>query len=928
MDQHTFIGKRRMAFTDINDFTDYQGVGHDPLYKRYDSVNSVLSRHVVPEYRHFLASPDYVADDGHINWYINEWNDVPERLVNLDGELRKKYETIKNDTVSYYSGILPTLQGEDLMILAAALKYIDDNFIYCADGKVFLIAWGMRPEGSKHLECGKIIHELECIKKCKVKFDAGSHGRVTDPMLIEYSVPFGHEMIPSDVPDVESEEGYKFSAWDPAPVGREITADTLFRAQYRKIATPPAPPVVPPTPPTPPTPPVPDKFEVKFNAGEHGKLSGAPAILALTAGTVLTAANIPTVTAQKGYKFKGWDSDPLSAKVTGNKVYNARYEKVKKKSLWGRWWWWLLLSLLALLLIWLLAWLLGGCTSCSGPGGILGFGDDDRSVREIDRVDRDGVIGDDNGIWKPIPIEDGKLPPEGNITAPIFGEDGEKVPVVQPDDGSPAYIENRLFIFLSDDNDDIDRFAEDFKRAYPGDQYAIVGYDRDVKSLVIQFPAEEREQIREQLPSKIPGHNFVVLDEEIYMINNAPAVEAPSDSDRGWHLEAVHARQAWDITRGDKSVKVAVVDDGIDANHPIFAGRIVDPYNVFTQDNRLSHGSGHGTHTAGLAAGNTEALNQGAAGMAPDCMLMPIQVFDNGMCPASALISGIMYAVHKDADVVNVSIGPSPEGLNVLPVETQQEIGRTYFKKTEQLWNRVCQVAAKKKTIIVFAAGNEDIISSIIPANRVLTAISVGAVDQKMYPTWFTNYGDCTDISAPGAAIYSSVPGGKYNFDQGTSMAAPIVTGTIALMKSLKRDINAEQARNVLYRTGRQVYGMMPPSILADEALRAVQSGDFSAGPDRGYQPVPEQDRGNGDTPDFSSWNTTPPAEYVPADSTVYVTVPGQGSNPGVKEPVKSPTPPAVTPGESDQKEYEEIRRLIKEYERKIEELRRRLPSR
>lgn len=75
---------------------------------------------------------------------------------------------------------------------------------------------------------------------------------------------------------------------------------------------------------------------------------------------------------------------------------------------------------------------------------------------------------------------------------------------------------------------------------------------------------------------------------------------------------------------------------------------------------------------------------------------MPIQVFDNKQCPLSALIAGVMYALHHDADVVNISIGPSFKGLNVLPVEQQAEIAKTQFQNVAFLWARVCKLAAKK----------------------------------------------------------------------------------------------------------------------------------------------------------------------------------------------------------------------------------------
>lgn len=201
----------------------------------------------------------------------------------------------------------------------------------------------------------------------------------------------------------------------------------------------------------------------------------------------------------------------------------------------------------------------------------------------------------------------------------------------------------------------------------------------------------------------------------------------------------------------------------------------------------MSLGDGHGTHVAGLAAGSIDYYSKGASGVAPNAKIMPIQVFDNKRCPLSALISGIMYAVHHDADVVNISIGPDFPEWKQLPEEQQEQIAHTKFKNMEHLWNRVCFLAAKKNSILVFAAGNDAILASIPPENRNQSAIVVTAVDKNLCQTDFTNYGEGADISAPGKDILSSCPTSTFISWDGTSMAAPIITGAIALMKSIKR---------------------------------------------------------------------------------------------------------------------------------------------
>jgi subtilisin family serine protease len=278
-------------------------------------------------------------------------------------------------------------------------------------------------------------------------------------------------------------------------------------------------------------------------------------------------------------------------------------------------------------------------------------------------------------------------------------------------------------------------------------------------------------------------------------------------------------------------------------------------------------------------------------------MLMPIQVFDNKHCSLSSIVAGVMYAVHHDADVVNISIGPSFKDLNMLPVEQQEQIARQQFKNVEKLWARLCTLAAKKNCILVFAAGNDDILSSVPPENRNQSSIVVTAVDKNLYPTNFTNYGPCSDISAPGKEIYSSFPRGSFQSCDGTSMAAPIVAGTIALMKSLKKDLTVLQARNVLYKTGADVYGNIPPMVLVDKALAGVQCGDFSVPNERQIRPVPD---GNGDD---SAAGKVHPVQEVDA-------------------PINQ-----VPPQLSNETDYDAIRRQIDEYKKKIGELEKLLPN-
>lgn len=894
---HTFFGKQKLCYTEVSDFTDYQGIGHDPMYKRYDSVFSIVKRTVPINLHHFLATPEYLDDEDQICWHIDNWNERPCRLTDLSGAEYDRYKDILQDTVRTYKSSIMELNGEDLQIMAGAIKYIDEDRVYCGDGKVYLVAWGMTPDVRQHKVIGSVIHDFEYVKKYKISFDAGEYGTLSK-LDKSMNRAEGATLSSEDLPELTVVEGWNFLGWKPSPLGLVVNSDMSFTAIYEKAVmplTPPNPPA-PPIPPIQPTPQTLDYFNCKFDAGEHGKITGASNVRK-EANTRLANCDIPRVTPNKGYKFKGWNISPYNMLVDGDKVFTAQYEKIIP---WHRRWWlwftglfagkgclkWLLWLLLGILLCWLLSWLLRGCDGGSGLQAPV------NGVVPMDTITRsDGGVVDNNGYSHPLTGNDGVLPDEETYVAPVIGENGSDIPIVEQP-GAPNTVANRLFLFLENENDNIESLAQDFKKAYPGNQYSIIGYDKEVKLLVIQIPEKERDQIRQTINSKIPNHNFLVFDEEIYEING---YDSNQSVNKGWHIKAINLQAGWAITKGSSDVKIAVVDDGIEATHPMFKGRIVDAYNVFTQDNRLSLGDGHGTHTAGLAAGCAEYVSNGAAGVAPNCMLIPIQVFDNRQCPLSALVAGVMYAVHHDADVVNISVCPSFKGLNMLPPEQQDQIARSQFKNVEKLWARVCTLAAKKRCILVFAAGNDDILSSVPPENRNASSIVVAAVDQNLYPTDFTNYGPCSDISAPGKDIYSSFPREGFQSCDGTSMAAPIVTGTIALMKSLKKDLTVAQARNILYKTGADVYGYIPPMVLVDEALDAVKRGDFSEPEERQLRPVPD----------------------------------GEGDDSSARRVVKiEETPlPQSPPQQTDETDYDAIRRQIAEYEKKISELEKLLPD-
>lgn len=986
MAEHTLYGKRKLCYTEVTDFTDFQGIGRDPLYKRFDSVYSVVEKNVEPQYRDFLAHPIY-SDEDQILWYVREWNDTPCAYSDLSDVDKAKYAAIKEKTIAAYEKVRTNLTGEDKQILTGALKYIDEDFMFCYDEKVVVVAWGMSPDSHKHVVKGAVIHDLKIQSNHKVRFIVGENGTLSDKLAGVVSRPDGATLSHIDLPIVTPKKGYVFKGWEPNPLGMKVNGPLSFTAIYEEAPIEDDVPVekenvhitflagvggslsgtteftiekgayidasqIPSALPNngysfagwdiqPDLQAIEedatfsaifnrDNVTCKFVAGEHGTIEGTDRFT-LPYGSIFNNDNTPAIKAKRGYKFVGWDKSPVDYTLNGDTTFTAQYEKELPwyKRLWA--WFtgkgclkWLLWLLLLLLLLLLLSWLL---RSCDGGSPV-----DPTPVIETN----DGRVIDNNGPIKGIVGDDGKLP-DNNVVAPIVGDDGKEPPIVS-NPGAPDIVANRLNIYFENADVNLEQFVSDLSKIYSESECQVIGFDKNVPMIQILIPENMRDAIRENLNSQLPDYEFFIVDESIFTIVGNVSTDS---ANAGWHLDAIDLKEGWKITKGRSDIIVAVVDDGIDATHDILKGRIVSPYNVFTQNNRLSTGQGHGTHVAGLAVGSDKRFDDGISGVAPKCKLMPIQVFDNGLCTFSSVTSGIMYAIHNGASVVNVSIGPNFRGLDILPLPDQEYIARTQFKNEERVWKRIINVANEHNVIIVFAAGNDNILANIPPENRTNFTVNVAAVDSQIKGTDFTNYGRGSNISAPGKGIISSVPVNEYAVFDGTSMAAPIVSGTVALMKSLKPEVSVSDVLHILQATGERISDFMPPMIQVDDALIALKTGVIPEMPSTGESSNPDDSNTSIGGDDSVTGGTPTDGEPNAGNTNSGGVNPGQGGGTkepwdGVKQPGNNPNPnnpgggnvePPASDDSGDGTDYDAIRRLIEAYKQKISELEKLLPE-
>ncbi len=254
-----------------------------------------------------------------------------------------------------------------------------------------------------------------------------------------------------------------------------------------------------------------------------------------------------------------------------------------------------------------------------------------------------------------------------------------------------------------------------------------------------------------------------------------------------WAPQFIDADQAWDATLGDPSITIAIVDTGIDANHPDLTGKIVLAKN-YVKGERVSDSFGHGTHVAGIAAASINN-GTGTAGICGRCSLMNVKVLGaDGSGPTSDVASGIAYATDYGARVINLSLGSS---------------SRTTIIRD------ALDYALSNNALPVVAMGNANS-DEVGDLAYWYSALSVGAVDQRGAKASFSNFGLQTDVTAPGVAVLSTMPtypvtlntqyGYKTDYDalSGTSMATPVVAGLAGLILSRNPSLTASQVKGLI----------------------------------------------------------------------------------------------------------------------------------
>ncbi|MFF6994060.1 type VII secretion-associated serine protease mycosin [Streptomyces sp. NPDC008313] len=328
-----------------------------------------------------------------------------------------------------------------------------------------------------------------------------------------------------------------------------------------------------------------------------------------------------------------------------------------------------------------------------------------------------------------------------------------------------------------------------------------------------------------------------------------PATTAHADGirDQQWALDAMHIQQVWATTKG-KGITVAVLDTGVDAEHPDLTGNVLDGKDMvgFGASRGDRAWARHGTAMAGIIAAHGHGAGDadGVVGVAPEARILPVRVILEDGDPArgkarntrgNALAEGIRWATDHGADVINLSLGDDSRSAHPEPAE-----------------DAAVQYALKRGVAVVASAGNGgekgDHISYPAAYPGVIAAT---AVDRYGTRASFSTRRWYATVSAPGVDVVIADPDDKYYEGWGTSAASAFVSGAVALIRAAHPGLTPAQIKQLLEDTARNApksgrddargYGFIDPAAAMDaagdlkpEGLHAAAYGRkyFGPGPD------------------------------------------------------------------------------------------------
>lgn len=290
---------------------------------------------------------------------------------------------------------------------------------------------------------------------------------------------------------------------------------------------------------------------------------------------------------------------------------------------------------------------------------------------------------------------------------------------------------------------------------------------------VIELPTNANEKAHLNVFKNRKDVEFAELD-TIYASESTP--NDPSFNSQ-WHLNKISSPQAWDLTTGNPSVIIAILDSGVAGWHSDLTNQMVPGWNFYDNNSDTNDVFGHGTKVAGAAAAATNNLN-GISGVGYNCKIMPLRVTDtSGMASTSNLAAALQWAADRGARVANISFAASGSATVISAAQ--------YFMS--------------KGGVVVVSSGNNGTLQSTPDTPYLLT---VGSTNSSDGLSGFSNTGNVVDCTAPGEGIFTTTREGGYASVSGTSFSAPITAGVAGLMFAINPNLSGAQCYELLRKSG------------------------------------------------------------------------------------------------------------------------------
>ncbi len=305
-----------------------------------------------------------------------------------------------------------------------------------------------------------------------------------------------------------------------------------------------------------------------------------------------------------------------------------------------------------------------------------------------------------------------------------------------------------------------------------------------------------------------------------------------------WALGAIRAYEAWDITTGS-DLTIAILDTGVSRSHPDLGGKLLPGYNFAYNNGDTSDDQGHGTYTAGVAAASSNN-GQGIAGVCWGCKILPVKVLNSdGQGSDAEIAAGIRWAADQGARIISMSLGGN--------------------EVTEVLHDAVIY-AHQKGALLIAASGNEQSAGNKPSYPAAYPEVLAVAATDGTSVTGFSNTGDYVDIAAPGVGVWSTVwsrsGGDSYEAANGTSAAAPYVSGAAALVLTLRPELTNDQVAALLVATAADRGAPGRDSEFGGGLLDVAKALQTAADPN--YRPGAQPQPAAGGSPGRASFDPQP----------------------------------------------------------------------